>query len=210
MSDIGSALPIFPLEGALLFPGGSLPLHIFEPRYRTMVEDAMKGDKLIGMIQPRDGQGELFAVGCIGRILDCTPLADGRYNVILEGIARFRVRRELAVTTPYRQVEADWIAQDQQPDREISISSVLRSALETESRRFADQNGYQVDWAAVRQLDDETFIHLVSQVAPFDSAAKQALLEADTLPERAELLIQCMEFFRMLSAKGSDDSVTLQ
>ncbi len=206
-----SALPIFPLEGALLFPGGSLPLHIFEPRFRAMVEDALKGDGLIGMIQPsgKDSRS-LFDVGCVGRIIDSSELADGRYNIVLEGVARFRVVRELEVTTPYRQVEAAWDEADLDEGRDLSISPIMRSALETESRRFADQHGYQVDWGAVRQLDDETFVHLVAQVAPFDPAAKQALLEADSLTARADLLIQCMEFFRLFSVNGDDERVTLQ
>lgn len=204
-------MPIFPLEGALLFPGGNLPLHIFEPRYRVLVNDALNGDRLIGMIQPR-GAGDpapLFDIGCVGRIIDCTPLEGGRFNIVLEGVARFKVVRELPATTPYRQVEAIWDAEEALTLQGDGLSSVMRSALETESRRFADQQGYQVDWAAVRQLDDETFVHLVAQVAPFDPAAKQALLEADSLSARADLLIQCMEFFRMFAAKGDDDSVTL-
>jgi Lon protease-like protein len=209
---LSGLLPIFPLEGAILFPDGHLPLHVFEPRYRTMIGDALEGDRLIGMIQPRDDKKppSLFKVGCIGRIVDVDTLPDGRYNIVLEGVARFSIIREVQVATAYRQVEAEWENMEVLAARDRSLSHVLRSALETESHRFADQHGYQVDWAGVSQLDDETFVHLVAQVAPFDPPAKQALLEADTIAERADILIQFMEFFRLHAAKGGDNRVTLQ
>ena len=106
-------LSVFPLPGALLFPEMHLPLHIFEPRYRAMVSDAMARDRRIGMIQPRPGAGDddnhppLFEIGCVGRIAEVEALDDGRYNLVLEGVALFRVARELDVTTPFRQVEAE-------------------------------------------------------------------------------------------------------
>ena len=104
-------LSIFPLGGALLFPRALLPLHIFEPRYRAMMSDAMARDRRIGMIQPRDGDHKkpaLFDIGCVGRIAEFEALDDGRYNLVLEGLTRFRLVRELDVTTAFRQVEADW------------------------------------------------------------------------------------------------------
>ena len=100
-------LSIFPLTGALLFPGLQLPLHIFEPRYRSMISDALVRDRRIAMIQPQ-GPGEgapLFSVGCVGKIGEVEAMEDGRYNVVLEGISRFRMLRELDVTTPFRQIE---------------------------------------------------------------------------------------------------------
>jgi len=200
-------LSIFPLGGALLFPRMQLPLHIFEPRYRALVSDAMARDRRIGMIQPK-GPGEpppLFDIGCVGRIAHVEALDDGRYNIVLEGIAKFRVVSELSVTTPFRQVEAE-LEEDVPAD---PLALAHRASLEEESRRFAEAQGYAVDWTAVSRLDDESLVNGIAQIAPFDAAAKQALLEAATLEERAELIIQLMQFFGRHSGER-DDPVTLQ
>jgi Lon protease-like protein len=197
---------IFPLAGALLFPRMHLPLHIFEPRYRSLISDAMARDRRIGMIQPR-GPGlvpPLYDIGCLGRISDVEALEDGRYNIVLEGIARFRLVKELSVTTPFRQIEAEV---ESTPETEGILASVERAALEQESRRFAQAQGYAVDWNAVAQLDDEALVNGIAQIAPFDAAAKQALLEAASLNDRAELIIQLMQFF---SRHDGDDRATLQ
>ncbi len=186
-------LSIFPLPGALLFPGMHLPLHIFEPRYRAMVNDSLARDRRIAMIQPKGG-GEkppLFEIGCVGRIADVEAMEDGRFNVVLEGLSRFRILRELEVTTLFRQVEAELIADP--VDETLSMGA--RAALELESRRFAEVQGYAVDWEAVARLDDQNLVNGIAQIAPFDPAAKQALLEADTIADRAELIIQLMQFF---------------
>ncbi|MCA1198533.1 LON peptidase substrate-binding domain-containing protein [Sphingomonas sp. R647] len=189
----GTRLSIFPLPGALLFPGMHLPLHIFEPRYRAMVNDSLARDRRIAMIQPKGGGDKppLFEIGCVGRIADVEAMEDGRYNVVLEGLSRFRILRELEVTTLFRQVEAELIAD---PVDEV-LSMGARAALELESRRFAETQGYAVDWEAVARLDDQNLVNGIAQIAPFDPAAKQALLEADTIADRAELIIQLMQFF---------------
>ena len=197
-------LSVFPLAGALLFPRMHLPLHIFEPRYRAMVSDALVRDRRIGMVQPR-GEGEppeLYATGCVGRIADVQALEDGRFDIVLEGLTRFTILRELDVTTPFRQVEAEL---EPVGEREI-LASVERASLELESRRFADSLGYAVDWEAVTRLDDESLVNGIAQIAPFDPASKQALLEAATLSDRAELIVQLMQFF----GRHGEDGGTLQ
>ncbi|CAN5272386.1 LON peptidase substrate-binding domain-containing protein [soil metagenome] len=199
-------LSLFPLGGAILFPRMHLPLHIFEPRYRALVSDAMARDQRIGMIPPRS-EGEpppLFAVGCIGRISDIEALEDGRFNIVLEGEARFRLLRELDVTTAFRQVEAE-VMSDEDDDPGI-LSSPERAALEAESRKFAEKLGYGVDWDAVGRLDDETFVNAIAQVAPFDIASKQALLEAGKLGDRSEMLVQLMQFHRRGDRPGAGPS----
>jgi Lon protease-like protein len=199
-------LPIFPLTGAVLFPGMQLPLHIFEPRYRAMVGDSLIRDRLIAMIQPqRSVEGApLYEVGCIGRIGEIQAMDDGRYNVILEGTARFRVVRELDVTTAYRQVEAEIFVEDE----DETLTHAQRGGFEREARHFADAQGYSVDWDSVERLDDRSLINGVSQIAPFDPASKQALLEAETLTERCELLVQLMQFYGRHD--GGEEIVTLQ
>ena len=186
-------LAIFPLAGAILFPGLQLPLHIFEPRYRELVGSALTRDRRIGMIQPQSAEegAPLYAVGCVGKIDEVQALEDGGYNIVLEGEARFRVLRELEVTTPFRQVEAELL---REAGDEV-LSSAERASFEREARSFADRQGYSVDWDSVERLDDMSLINGVSQIAPFDAAAKQALLEAADLRARCELLVQLMQFF---------------
>ncbi|HVR90549.1 MAG TPA: LON peptidase substrate-binding domain-containing protein [Novosphingobium sp.] len=202
----GTRISIFPLMGAILYPGMQLPLHIFEPRYRALVKDALARDSRIGMIQPqRPEEGApLYSVGCLGKIGEVEALDDGCFNLVLEGEARFRLLRELDVATPFRQVDAELIVEPGGQD----LAPVERASFEREARRFADAQGYRVDWESVARLDDAALINGVSQIAPFDAAAKQALLEADDIPARCELLVQLMQFFGRRDA--DDDRVTLQ
>ncbi len=199
-------LSIFPLTGAILFPGLQLPLHIFEPRYRALIGDAVARDRRIGMIQPqRPTEGSpLYEIGCVGRIGDIEALDDGGYNIVLDGEARFRMVKERNVDTPFRQIDAEV---HEERSNQV-LASIERAGFEREARRFADAQGYSVDWDSVERLDDESLINGVSQIAPFDSAAKQALLEAPDLGSRCELLIQLMQFFGLHDS--DDDRVTLQ
>jgi uncharacterized protein len=198
-------LSVFPLAGALLFPRMHLPLHIFEPRYRALISDALARDRRIGMIQPRDASEPpaLFDIGCVGRISEVEALPDGRYDIVLEGLTRFTVVRELDVTTPFRQVEAEL----EEGGSEEVLAIAERASLEMESRRFADGLGYAVDWEAVTRLDDESLVNGIAQIAPFDVASKQALLEADGLSARADLIVQLMQFF---GRHGEEGGATLQ
>ncbi len=201
-------ISIFPLPGVVLYPGLQLPLHIFEPRYRAMVSDALARDRRIGMIQPqRPVEGApLFTVGTLGRIGEVEALQDGRFNIVLEGEMRFRILRELEVTTPFRQVEAELI---EEPAGQI-LAAVERAGFEREARRFADAQGYAVDWQSVTRLDDAALINGVSQIVPFDPASKQALLEARDLSARCELLIQLLQFFGHGDSDDDSVSTTLQ
>ncbi len=199
-------LSIFPLTGAVLFPGLQLPLHIFEPRYRALVGNALVRDRLIAMIQPQrpvDG-APLYQVGCVGRIGEIQALEDGRYNLILEGEQRFRVVRELDVTTAFRQIEAELVEEEENE----TLSHAQRGGFEREAKRFAAMQGYSVDWDSVERLDDRSLINGVSQIAPFDPASKQALLEAQNLTARCELLVQLMQFYGRHD--GGEEIVTLQ
>jgi Lon protease-like protein len=220
-------VPVFPLAGALLFPRGQLPLHIFEPRYRAMIRDALASDRLIAMVQPKDpgspgsgsgaggagGAGEeeppaLFEVGCLGRIGACDELEDGRFNLVLEGLSRFRIAREAEVDTLYRQVDADR-GPFQGDEEDPVLAMVQRAEVEREARRYADALGYMIEWDAVSRLDDEMLVNGIAQIAPLDVGSKQALLEARDLAERADLLVQFMQFQRMAPG-GADGPETLQ
>ncbi|MBT0667893.1 LON peptidase substrate-binding domain-containing protein [Novosphingobium profundi] len=200
-------ITIFPLSGAVLYPNLQLPLHIFEPRYRAMISDALARDRLIGMIQPKKPTegAPLYTVGCLGRIGEVEALQDGRFNIILEGQQLFRITRELDVSTPFRQVEAELLAE---PQDEV-LAPVERASFEREARRFAERQGYAVDWEQVSRLDDLALINGVSQIAPFDPASKQGLLESASLAERCEMLVQLMQFYGK-HGESDEDGATLQ
>ncbi|MEO8617962.1 MAG: LON peptidase substrate-binding domain-containing protein [Sphingomicrobium sp.] len=202
-------VPLFPLPGAILFPRAHLPLHIFEDRYKAMIEDAMAGSGRIAMIQPmeEDDPIGLYRVGCVGELVGVEELEDGRYNVMLLGSNRFRLIAEADGGTPYRQADVDLAAFDD--DDPPPLASIQRAEVEREARRFGDSLGLAVDWDAVERLDDEMLVNAIAQVAPFDPGAKQALLEADSLQARADLVVQLMQFQR-LAPGGADMAQTRQ
>ena len=204
-------VPIFPLAGAILFPRSQLPLHIFEPRYREMVRDALDGAGQIGMVQPlslEEGNPALYGVGCVGEIVGVEEMEDGRYNIVLNGASRFRMIAEADLDTPYRNADVDAAAFDDREPPPLPLS--LRAEVEQEARRLGDVLGLAVDWAAVGRLDDEMLVNAIAQVAPLDVGAKQALLEAESLDSRADLLAQLMQFQRMAASAGADIEPTLQ
>jgi Lon protease-like protein len=205
-------IPIFPLSGAILFPRSQLPLHIFEPRYREMVRDVIDGAGRIGMIQPLriddDNKAPLYGVGCVGEIVGIEELEDGRFNIVLLGSNRFRLISEVGHEGAYRCASVDIAAFDDNEPEPLSI--VERAEVEREARRLGDAMGLAVDWDAVARLDDEMLVNAITQVAPFDAGAKQALLEQPTLSERADLLVQLMQFHRAAVSGGIEIEPTIQ
>ena len=205
-------VPIFPLPGAILFPRSQLPLHIFEPRYREMVRDAIDGAGRIAMVQPLrledDNRAPLYQVGCVGEVVGVEELEDGRFNIVLLGSNRFRLVREAEVNTAYRSADVDIEAFDDEEPPPLAL--IQRAEVEREAKRLGDALGLAVDWAAVARLDDEMLVNAIAQVAPFDVGAKQALLEQQTLDSRADLLVQLMQFHRMAVTGGAEIEPTLQ
>ena len=205
-------VPLFPLPGAILFPRSQLPLHIFEPRYREMVRDAMEGPGRIAMIQPHriddDNRAPLYDVGCVGEIVGLEELEDGRFNIVLLGSNRFRIIREAEPEAAYRCAEVDIDSLDDEEPPPLSLGQ--RAEVEQEAMRLGDAMALAVDWAAVTRLDDETLVNAIAQVAPFDVGAKQALLEQQSLAGRADLLVQLMQFHRAAVTGGVEVEPTLQ
>ena len=205
--DVPSTVPVFPLEAALLLPGGRMPLNIFEPRYLQMVDEALAGTRLIGIIQPSldgatkaDGEPELCEVGCIGRIITFAETGDGRYLISLQGICRFRISHELHAKTPYRQCRIIPFMADL--DEAASDSDIDRTALLKAFRDYLDANDLQADWENVSRAENATLVNALSMMAPYGPAEKQALLEASDLKTRAETLIAITE---MALARENDD-----
>jgi Lon protease-like protein len=206
--------PIFPIAGAILFPRAQLPLHIFEPRYREMVRDAVDSGGHIAVVQPqlvepRPGEEPLvYPVGCVGELVGLEELQDGRFNIVLNGSNRFRIIAEVDLETPYRNADLDVAAFDDSEPPPLPMTE--RAEVEREARRLGDALGLAVDWSAVSRLDDEMLVNAIAQVAPFDVSAKQALLEAETLGSRADLLVQLMQFLRLSQNGAAGLQPTLQ
>lgn len=190
-------IPLFPLPGALLLPGGQLPLNIFEPRYLRMVDDALGGARMIGMIQPTDETAGdhpgLFSVGCAGRISSFVETGDGRYLITLNGQRRFRVVREVSTDTPYRLAEADWSAFEIDAHNDPSGKNVDRDEFLQVMQDYLDTEGLQTDWEEASAASVDALVVSLAMGCPFAPNEKQALLEARTVEERAECLMALME-----------------
>lgn len=207
--DLPAVVPVFPLAGALLLPRGGLPLNIFEPRYLNMVDDAMSGDRLIGMIQPAGGDPAhppLAPIGCVGRITSYAETPDGRYLITLVGVCRFAVADELPVATPYRQIRAAFspFEGDLKPPPEALAFG--RPRLLGALRRYLERRSLDVNWEAAEAAPAEALINSLAMALPFEPAEKQALLEADTLAAREQALVALLE----IDAAGPDEDQLLQ
>jgi uncharacterized protein len=198
-SSLPSRFPVFPLRGAVLLPGGNLPLNIFEPRYLRMVRDAMQTDRVIGMVQPKAEEGggggqppELYRTGCVGRITNFSETGDGRFLITLTGVCRFDVAEELEAPTPYRQVVGDfgrW-RQDLQP---APPPAELKPSLTTVLKAYFDRHGIEADWGAIEGAPLAGLVTSLCMICPFEPEEKQALLEATDGGRQARLLIALME-----------------
>lgn len=212
-ADCPPTLPIFPLSGALLLPRGQMPLNIFEPRYLAMIDDALKGSRMIGMIQPEADAAEspappVYAVGCAGRITQFSETGDGRYLITLSGVARFRVVEELSVTTPYRQVRADFTSFPADFTARAGEDDVDRDGVIDALRAFVKAMDIEVDWRGVEQAPNEALVNALCMMTPFGTREKQALLEAADLRQRAEALIALTQI--EIVRGGEDSEPTLQ
>ncbi len=212
--DCPSVIPVFPLPGAILLPRGQMPLNIFEPRYLAMVDEALRGDRIIGMIQPDPEEGgspmapKLYQVGCAGRITQFAETGDGRYLITLIGIARFQIESELPATTPYRlycvdfnRFSRDFLARDGEGD--VDRQGVIKALQD-----YVEMSQVKVDWQGVEEAPNEALVNALSMMSPFGPKEKQALLEAPDLKTRAEILIAITEI--ELARGGSRTDTILQ
>mgnify|MGYP003700487637 CR=1 FL=1 len=210
-ADLPQTIPVFPLTGVLLLPRGMLPLNIFEPRYLNMVEDALKADRMIGMIQPSreadrsDKEPPLYAMGCAGRIVAFEETDDGRFLLSLKGVARFRIGEELATTRGYRRVAPDWggFEDDLQ---EPESGTVARTKLFKSLKAFFKAQEIEASWEALNETPDERLVNSLAMICPFEASEKQALLEAPSLKERAEVLTALVEMAVLDTGGGGGDN----
>ena len=197
-SDLPQVIPVFPLDGALLLPGGDLPLQIFEPRYLNMIDDVMAGDRMIGMVQTRPGgdrtRPNLASVGCCGRVTSFSETSDGRYLITLTGVCRFLVREELPVATPYRQVRAEFepYADDLSVEA-AEIPAFDRRRFAGALKRYLNRRELDIDWETAETAPLESLVTSLAMGLPFEPAEKQALLEAPTVADRCEALTALLE-----------------
>ena len=195
-ADLPQVIPVFPLSGVLLLPRGQLPLNIFEPRYLNMVDDAMAGDRIIGMIQPTAGLGplpSLSPIGCAGRITSFNETSDGRYLITLTGVARYRIITELPTQAPYRQVRAAFEAWE----GDLTAPPAGEGGLDREEfldalKAYLETRGLDIDWDTAETAPPEALVNSLAMALPFEPSEKQALLEAANLDARAEVLTALM------------------
>ena len=208
-SDLPATVPVFPLAGVLLLPRRVLPLNIFEPRYLAMVEAALHGDKLIGMIQPRieadrsplSARPPLERVGCVGRITQWAETGDGRLTIGLTGIARFRLVEELSTTTPWRICRIDATAFPTDFEAGRGEEAVDRGAVLATLASWLEVHAPQIDRSSFEEASNEALVDGLAMMSPCGPREKQALLEVETVAERATLLIAVTE--RSLAGEGT-------
>jgi Lon protease-like protein len=204
-------LPLFPLAGALMLPRGQMPLNIFEPRYLDMVDAALRGNRLIGMIQPVDDQNEdgkhplLFPVGCVGRISQFVEAEGDRYIITLTGLCRFRLVEEKTVRTPFRQAVVSY--EDFAVDFEArkGEEAVDRADLLRTLKAYVEAEQLEINWREVNAAPTEALVNALSKMCPFGTREKQALLEAHDLAARAAILVAMTE---IELARRDDGSAT--
>ena len=209
-SDLPKSVPLFPLTGALLLPFSHRPLNVFEPRYIDMVDAALRGDRLIGLIQPEDtseesprGRDPLQTIGCLGRITHFEESGEGRYFIILEGVTRFRLLHELTVMTPYRQGMVDGTDYATDFTRDFGEDAVDRERFVKLMRDYAEFANIELNWDEIERTGTAELVNFCCMVGPYGPADKQVLLEALTLEQRAETLIAMTEYEMARGTGGS-------
>ena len=207
--DLPEIIPVFPLPGALLLPRARLPLHLFEPRYLAMLEDALKTrERLIGMVQPspvpgREGGAGLHRIGCVGRVTQLSETEDGRYMITLTGLSRFRVTGEVEGFTPYRRAQVCWDSFERDMGPTETDPGFDRDAFMNLLSRYFSARSLGTDWDALQEADDELLINSLSILLGFEPGEKQALLEAPTLVTRRETLVTLLEY-ALRGGEGQD------
>ena len=194
--DFPNLIPVFPLPGVIFFPKTNLPLNIFENRYLDLVNDCIKTNKLMGMIQSKRNTNEVYKVGCLGKISDFKKGEDGRILINLTGLTRFEVKKEINTSKLYREFEVEYnkfdldLHETEQHLKEEEINNLFNK-----SKNFFKKNGLLLDWKEFNKLDHNQQINTLAMIAPISSEEKQKLLETVTIIEKSKILSEIIEFY---------------
>ena len=218
VAALPEVLPIFPLSGAVMFPRVQLPLNIFEPRYLAMVNDSIASHKMIGIIQPTGSNSAnpatatpLYSVGTVGEIVEHAHTDDGRILITLNGVMRFRVLEEVKADTAYRQVKINVTDYVEDFFDDVQFTGARREPMEASLKNYLTALGLNADWSAVSVANDEMLVNGMTMLCPFESAEKQLCLEAKTVDDRADVLMNLMQFAIQSNgtAMGNSDRSTV-
>ncbi len=188
-------ISVFPLRGAIFFPKTNLPLNIFEKRYVSMVEDALKGNKYIGMVQSNKVEGEVFKVGCLGKIDRHEKTPDGRILINLNGLSRFKIDEEVSNNKLYREFIVNY--EDFKEDmklKEYEVKNEILEKLINNSKKYFSQQGVLIDWREISKLKAFEQIYTLAMISPFSVSEKQKVLEVPDLNEAASTLNEITKF----------------
>ena len=199
--DLPIKIPVFPLSNFIIFPKTTVPLNIFEPRYIDMINDSMKSDKIIGMIQPKSSsyqkvQPELHSVGCVGKITSFRETDDGRYLIELKGVTRFKSIKEVDTTTKYRILQVDY--DDYINDLENKKEDLKFSDLELifkDLKSLFEKKGFIINWKALEKQSLDETINALAMTSPFSLEEKQVLLEAQNLDIRKNKIAEILKTY---------------
>tara|TARA_Y100000768_G_scaffold344222_1_gene290335 strand:+ start:526 stop:1170 length:645 start_codon:yes stop_codon:yes gene_type:complete len=199
LHNLPKEIPVFPLSNFIIFPKTTVPLNIFEPRYIEMIDDAMKGNRTIGMIQPRKSKQTiptLYKVGCAGKIISFSETEDGRYLIVLSGISRFKIIEELETEKLYRKFKVDF--EDFFYDLDEKNEEIKFSDLELIFKNLKSlfiKQGYKIDWNELKKQSLDQTINTLAMASPFSLEEKQVLLETINLNERKKKLEQILSTY---------------
>ena len=207
-NDFPNKIPIFPLSGVIFFPKTNLPLNIFEKRYLDLVDDCMKTNKLMGMVQSKKNVGDVYSVGCLGKISDFKKADDGRVLINLTGLTRFEIKDEINTSKLYREfnVKYDKFSLDLNESENYLKEKEINHLFE-KSKNFFKKNGLLLNWLEFNKLDHNQQVNTLAMIAPISSEEKQKLLETLTINEKSKILSEIIEFYLH---ETSSTNITLQ
>ena len=205
MNNLPKKIPIFPLRGVIFFPETNLPLNIFEDRYLKMINNILKNDKHLGMIQSKKIDGEVYQIGCLGKIDEHDRTSDGRILINLKGISRFKINQEIENNQPYREflVNYDLFKDDLQSEK-MKVKNELLIKLINNSKNFFKKNGILINWKELSKLSSYKQIYNLAMISPISVEEKQKLLEIVELEEIANILndITKLNFYEFPNEKN--------
>ena len=209
--DLPKIIPIFPLSNFIIFPDTTVPLNVFEPRYIEMINDSMKVNKLIGLIQPKkknvDSIPDLHDIGCLGKITSFKDMSDGRYLIDLKGLARFKVTKEIKNNKPYRECEINF--EEYKDDLDLQKAELKFSDLELifkDLKSLFEKKGYIINWKSLEKQNLNETINALAMASPFSLEEKQILLESQNLKIRKDKIAEILSTY----SYDNYDNTTIQ